>query len=83
MKKLNSNTVRPKAITREGSIFEGVSCYVLDNGKRVITKRSMVSALSGTVKGEDANLARYIDNIPNNSALLTVKENIALQGWLF
>jgi hypothetical protein len=77
--KKQSNTVRPKAITREGSIFEGVSCYVLDNGKRVITKRSMVSALSGTVKGEDANIARYIEHLPNGSVLLSSTENVEFQ----
>lgn len=74
MKKRAQKRALPKAITREGSIFAGVSCYVLDNGKRVITKRSMVAALSGGAEGGD--LDRYIERLPNGSALLQAGPNV-------
>lgn len=65
---------RPKAISREGSIFSGVACYVLDNGLRVITKRSMVRALGGGREG--GNLDPYIERLPNGSALLASGPNV-------
>lgn len=71
---------RPKAISKEGSIFGGVSCYVLDNGKRVITKRSMSAALSGnqlkTDTTEPTGLDRYIERLPNGSELLSTRTQI-------
>lgn len=68
---------RPKAITKEGTIFTGVSCYVLDNGKRVVTKRTMVAALSGGA--EDSKLERYIKHLPNGSALFSTGQHIEFQ----
>lgn len=80
-KKLANRPAKPKpalkAISKEGSIFDGVSCYVLSNGKRVITKRSMVSALSGGT--ESGDLERYIERLPNGSALLSTGPNIEFQ----
>jgi hypothetical protein len=74
MKKQTENEPRPRAISREGSIFTGVSCYVLDDGQRVITKRSMASAL--TAGPERGDLDRYIERLPNGSALLASRPNI-------
>lgn len=78
-KKLPRTGALPKAISREGSIFSGVSCYVLDDGRRVITKRSMVSALSGNENGKDANIDAYIERLPNGSALLSSTANVEFQ----
>lgn len=80
---------RPKAITKEGTIFSGVSCYVLDSGQRVITKRSMSAALGGNQLNPDtaepASLDRYIDRLPNGYALLSARPNtefIPMNGGL-
>lgn len=70
-------TTKPRAITKEGSIFDGVSCYVLDNGQRVIVKRSITAALSGnTGTAEPTVLDRYIDRLPNGSELLASRPNV-------
>src|SRR5512145_2155861 len=68
------NTGRPKAISKEGSIFDGVSCYVLSDDRRVIVKRAMVGALSGGA--DDGKLDRYIERLPNGSALLALGPNV-------
>jgi hypothetical protein len=39
----------------------------------------MVSALSGSRDGKDANLEPYIDRLPNGSALLSSTANIEFQ----
>lgn len=71
------NTGRPKAISKEGSIFDGVSCYVLSDDRRVIVKRAMAGALGGNVATtEPTVLERYIERLPNGSALLTARPNI-------
>lgn len=63
-----------KSISKEGTIFSGVACYVLSDGRRVITKRSMVSALSGG--RESGDLERYIDVLPNGSGLIAPGQQI-------
>ncbi len=75
MSKTQKNiTQRPKAITREGSILGHVTCYVLEDGRRVITKRSAVAALSSSDrKGSD--LTTYIERLPNGSELLATSAN--------
>jgi hypothetical protein len=47
---------------------------VLDNGKRVITKIAITTAISGGRKAGD--LAQYIERLPNGSALLQADTNI-------
>lgn len=76
MKKIAKDTKKHKAITREGTVFDGVSCYVLDDGSRVMTKTTVVQALSGSASAKDAQLERYIDRLPNGSELLADQPNI-------
>lgn len=64
---------RPKAITREGSILGNVTCYVLEDERRVITKRAAVAALSSGPN--NAHLERSIERLPNGSALLAAGPN--------
>jgi hypothetical protein len=57
----------------------------LDNEKRVITKRSMVAAISGGA--EDGKLDRHIEHLPNGSVLLSSGQHIEFSlprslGWL-
>jgi hypothetical protein len=65
--------MRPIA-THRGTIFDGLlDCYVLDDGRRVLSGRGMVRALTaGPENGgrESGNLGPYLSRLPNGSALL-------------
>jgi hypothetical protein len=74
MKKRSKSTRLPKAISKEGTIFKNVSCYVLDNGDRVVTKRSLMTALSGG--DEESHFERRIQRLPNSCAVLAVGTNV-------
>jgi hypothetical protein len=60
-----------KAEGKEGKIGR-MSCYVLDDGTAVVTKRSMYAVLAGAedVSTSQVNLERSIERLPNGSALL-------------
>jgi hypothetical protein len=69
--------MRPIA-THRGTIFDGLlDCYVLDDGRRVLSGRGMVRALTarsaedgGTVAAESTPLGRFLARLPNGSVLL-------------
>ena len=67
----------PKA-THRGTIFDGLlDCYVLDDGRRVVSQRGIVKALSGR---EGGGLAPYLDKLPNRFAGLQAGAEIDFQG---
>lgn len=60
---------RPKALYA-GSLFDGLlDCYVLDNGRRIVSQRGAVRALSGG--RESGNLGAYLARLPNGYDTLT------------
>lgn len=64
----------PKALYA-GKLFDGlVDCYVLDDGRRVISQRGMVRSLSGG-PGR-GNVSRYIERLPSQFNGLTVVPEI-------
>ncbi len=60
-----------RAIGREGTIWNGVKCYVLEDGRRVIAKRSLSGVLSGNPSGHERdNFDQFLARLPNGSAVL-------------
>ncbi len=69
--------IAPK-VTHRGAIFNGLlDCYVLDDGRRVVSQRGIVKALSGA---EDGKLDRYLDRLPCRFAELKAGPEIEFQG---
>lgn len=66
------NKTVPRIVSNEGEIFGGVRCYVLDDGRRVIAKRSLAGLLQpGHGVGAKRNdFERSIERLPNGSELL-------------
>lgn len=68
-------TTRIKVIC-SGTIFGGlVDCYVLDNGKRMISQRGALRALRGKARAdggaEDGDISRFIGRLPIRFAVLS------------
>jgi hypothetical protein len=61
---------RPKAVSREGKIGD-VSCYVLDDGRAVLTKRSTIRALQGGEHGT-TNLDQYVERLQRKTGPIAV-----------
>lgn len=60
--------------THAGTIFDGAAdCYVLDDGRRVLSGRGMVRTLTSSPENagrESGNIGAYLARLPNGSALL-------------
>lgn len=66
---------RPKAIAA-GTLFDGaVDCYVLDDGRRVISQNGAVRALSGGAR-ERGDLSVYINRLPSRFGHLTARAGL-------
>lgn len=67
-----------------GRVFGQVDCYVLADGRRVISQRGAVRGLTqkpGETSGrEGGNLAAYVERLPNGLALLEAGAEIRFQG---
>lgn len=58
------STEKPRA-THAGTIFDGlIDCYVLDDGRRVVSQRGVVRALTDGGR-EGGNLGAYLAKMPN------------------
>ncbi len=69
----------PKA-THRGTIFDGLlDCYVLNDGRRVVSQRGIVRALAGA-SSETNPLGRYLDKLPKRFAHLQASSEIEFQG---
>ena len=70
---------RPRAIHAGASIFNGtLDCYILDDGRRVLSQRGMLHALRGpeTVGGKDGDLGRAVARLPQRFAHLALEPRI-------
>jgi len=72
----------PRAVA-SGLLFDGqVECSILEDGRKLISKRGELRALRGVGKkargggGEDGNLRRYLTHLPKRFADLAVEEGI-------
>ena len=68
------DTRRPKALA-SGTLFEGspVECYVLDDGRAVLSQRGTLAALRGKSSGTgSADLGRYLARIATDSGPIEV-----------
>ncbi len=62
---------RPKAIAT-GVLFDGLAdCYVLDDGRRILSQRGVLRALSGGAPGSP-DFARFIERLPKTIKVLEV-----------
>lgn len=62
---------RRKAVC-SGTLFDGlVDCYVLDDGRRVISQRGVVRALTGGGRSR-GDISTYIDRLPEDSRHLAL-----------
>lgn len=69
---------RAKAVTKRGELRLGtmtVDCYVLDDGRRVLTKNAMVKALTGG-RTENSHLDSYMARLASRSGDLSVGTEI-------
>lgn len=68
---------RPKA-TAAGTLFDGlVDCYVLDDGRRVLSQRGSVRALTGGREGAD--LGTYLARLPKNFSVESASANFEFE----
>jgi hypothetical protein len=75
----------PKAV-RAGKLFPefgaGVDCYVLEDGRRVISQAGVVRALRNTAKSaraEDGDLGRYLARMPSRFDYLATAPTIGFE----
>lgn len=65
--------------THRGTLFDGLlECYVLDDGRRVLSQRGIVQALNSGAK--DGKLDRYLDRLPSRFASLQAGPEIEFQS---
>lgn len=66
--------------THVGKIFDGIlECYVLDDGRRVLSQRGIIRTLINSEENGgpgNAHLGRYLERLPNGSALLAAGPEI-------
>jgi hypothetical protein len=68
---------QPKAIAT-GALFDGlVDCYVLDDGRRVLSQRGAVRALTGGREG--GQFGQYIERLPTKSSIESAGTNFEFE----
>jgi hypothetical protein len=79
---------RPKAKTKcgilevkdpSGAIVARVECYVLEDGRRVISQVGAVRALSGNATAKDGQIGRYIARLPSRFAELASTPSVEIE----
>lgn len=62
---VNKDTMKKIRATHTGQLFDGLlDCYVLEDGRRVVSQRGVVRAITGDANGS-APLGQYLRRLPN------------------
>lgn len=78
-----SDRRRIRAITKAGILFGACECYVLEDGRRVLSQRGIVRALTAKDGGkaaglEKGNLGQYLGSLPKRFAYLATDSDVEI-----